>query len=48
MELCLTATDNGIPSTGGFGVLQAITCIELHPNRVMYAFDTKPSGLKIM
>ncbi len=48
MDLCLTATDNGIPSTGGVGVLQATTCIELHPNRVMYTCDTKPSGLKIM
>ncbi len=48
MELCLTATNNGTPSTGGFGVLQATTCVELCTNRVMYSFDSKPSGLKIM
>ena len=48
LELCLTATDNGIRSTGGVGVLQATTCIELHPNHVMYTFDTRPSGLLLI
>ncbi|MFB0537232.1 MAG: PQQ-dependent sugar dehydrogenase [Anaerolineae bacterium] len=40
LELCLTVTDSG--------GLQDIECVELHPNTVIYTFDTQPSGLQLI
>ncbi len=47
LEMCLTATDNGIPGSGGIGQLKDTRCVNLQPNRVTYSFDSDPTGLQL-